>query len=67
MITLKNTLYRFANKLFPKFDRILVIGSSKAESNAIEFANYLAEHSNKNIYFFVIKEFRFYVSKLLSS
>jgi CDP-glycerol glycerophosphotransferase (TagB/SpsB family) len=67
MPTLKNRAYRMANKILPKLDRVLVTGSDKVESNAIETANYIAAHYNIPVYFGVSPLFHSCVEQLLDT
>lgn len=67
MISLKNIFFRVANKLLLKVDRIIVSGNDFAESNAIEFANFIAQNNTRKIYYLASKEFKPYIKQLLSS
>lgn len=65
MPTLKNKAYRAANWLLPKVNRVLVTGSDKMETNALEAANYIAHHYDIPVYIAVSRAFREYIEDLL--
>lgn len=67
MASLKDKLLRTINKRLPKLGSILITGNEKVESNAVEMANYLAENTNRTIYFLASQEFAPYFKKLLQA
>lgn len=52
---LKNRIQQGLAKTLPKSDRVLVLDNQKGETNAVAFANYVASHYDKPVYFVVKK------------
>src|SRR5699024_2420983 len=52
---LKNTVRQGLATTLPKSNRVLILDNLKAEANAVVFANYVAEHCGKPVYFVVKK------------
>jgi len=44
------------NKLFPKFEQVIVISFPNIEGSAIEVANYISKHYEMEVYYVVAKE-----------
>lgn len=67
MKKIKKSIFRFLNKLLPKFDRIVIVSSLKGESNAVEMANALAINVDKKVLFIVSKELKSYFKKVINN
>ena len=57
MFRIKILIFKITNKLFPKLNRVVIIGSNTIESNAVEIANYLDENTDKKVYFLVKEKY----------
>lgn len=64
-MTYKNLVFRSINKILPKTDKVLVIGSEKIASNAVGIANALEEQVDKKIYMITSKKFKPSVKKMV--
>jgi CDP-glycerol glycerophosphotransferase len=67
MSTYKVKLIKLLNRKLPKTDRIVVSGSLKIETNAIEIANYLIANVRKPLFFIAAKEFEDEIKNLLDN
>src|SRR4051812_17110339 len=67
MSTYKVKLMRLLNRALPKTERIVVSGSLKIETNAIEIANYLIANVSKPLFFIAAKEFENEIKQLLDN
>ena len=61
----REKLYRFLNKILPKFRQVIVIGDSRIETNALELANYISGHVKVPVYYVVTKKFSAAAKSLL--
>ena len=59
-------VYAALNKILPKYNQVLVIGSTKVESNAIETANYICANYDIPVYFALAEGYVNHVKKLLN-
>lgn len=59
-------IYDLINGLIPKKNQLLVNGGDRADSNAIEAANYISEHCDFPVYFMVNDFFEPYADSVLS-
>lgn len=58
--------YNLLDQIIPKKRQLVVTGGEKAEANAIEIANYAAEHYDFPVYYVVNDFFRPYADSILS-
>lgn len=58
--------YNFLDRILPKSMQLVVTGGEKAEANAIEIANYVADHYDFPVYYVVNDFFRPYSDSILS-
>lgn len=59
-------IYDFLNGLIPKKKQLIVSGGDRADANAVETANYVAEHYDFPVYFVVNDFFAPYADSILS-
>lgn len=60
-------IYDLLNRLIPKKKQLIISGGDRADSNAVEAANYISEHYDFPVYFTVNDFFEPYADSILSN